>query len=831
MILAPAARPRVSGKFLFVGDEKLYVRGVTYGAFRPDQDGNEFENQDTIERDFALMAANGLTCVRIPHTTPPRSLLDIAARHGLRVMVGLSAEQYIGFLIDKEGAPDIDEIIGAKVRSCAGHPALLCYAIGNEIPASIVRWLGRRTVERFLERIYRVVKREDPEGLVTYVNYPSTEYLQLPFLDLVCFNVYLESEDRLTAYLKRIQNIAGDRPLILSEVGLDSLRNGEDKQADVLDWQIRAAFSGGCAGIFIFSWTDEWYRGGADVDDWAFGITDRNRNPKPALKAVREALTEVPFPRDLDWPRVSVVVCTHNGAKTIRECCEGLSRLEYPDFEVIVVDDGSSDDSKSIAREYGYRVISTDHGGLSNARNVGWKAATGTIVAYLDDDAYPDPHWLAYLAASFLNSRHGGIGGPNITPPADGAIADCVANSPGNPTHVLLSDEIAEHIPGCNMAFRKAALEAVGGFDTQFRVAGDDVDICWKLRQHGYSLGFSPAAFVWHHRRNSLRAFWRQQINYGKAEGALERKWPEKYQLIGHHDWKGRIYGNGSNGANGLQRWRIYHGVWGSAPFQSLYESDPGRLQSLALRPEWWLIVSTLLVLSALGVLWKPLLLALIPLGFALTLSLTQAAAKASRASFPHRSGSSWGQRLILKGLTASLHILQPLARLWGRLRSGFAPWRAQGTLHFALPRPRSTKIWSEDWRAPEKRLESIEQGLRATGATVVRGGDFDPWDLEVRGGLFGTIRISMAVEDHGSGTQLVRLRARPRLVRFVPPLALLTATLAALAAIDQSWMASIALAAGSLALAGRALIDCAVAKASYLKVLQSATAEQDPHR
>jgi GT2 family glycosyltransferase len=828
--LAPAARPRVSGKFLFVGDEKLYVRGVTYGAFRPDQDGNEFENQEAIERDFALMAENGFTCVRIPHTTPPRSLLDIAARHGLRVMVGLSAEQYIGFLIDKEGAPDIDEVIRAKVRSCAGHPALLCYAIGNEIPASIVRWLGRRTVERFLERIYRLVKKEDPDGLVTYVNYPSTEYLQLPFLDLVCFNVYLESEDRLTAYLRRLQNIAGDRPLILSEVGLDSLRNGENTQASVLDWQIRAAFAGGCAGIFIFSWTDEWYRGGADVDDWAFGITDRNRNPKPALKAVRAALVEVPFPPDLDWPRVSVVVCTHNGAKTIRECCEGLSKLEYPSFEVIVVDDGSSDHSASIAREYGYRVISTDHGGLSNARNLGWKAATGTIVAYLDDDAYPDPHWLDYLAASFLNSGHGGVGGPNITPSADGPIADCVANSPGNPTHVLLTDEVAEHIPGCNMAFRRAALEAVGGFDTQFRVAGDDVDICWKLRQHGYSLGFSPAASVWHHRRKSIRAFWRQQINYGKAEGALERKWPEKYHLIGHHDWKGRIYGNGSNGATGLLRWRIYHGVWGSAPFQSLYESDPGTLQSLSLRPEWWLIVSALLGLSALGVLWKPLLLALIPLGFAVTLSLVQAAAKASHASFPHRSRSSRGQRLILKGLTASLHVVQPLARLWGRLRSGFAPWRAKGKLHLALPRPHSTKIWSEDWQAPEKRLESIEQGLRANGMTVLRGGDYDSWDLEIRGGLFGTIRTCLAVEDHGSGTQLVRLRARPRLAPFVPPFVLLTATLALLAAIDQSWMASIILAAGALGLGVRTLIDCSVAMASYLKILRSATAEQDPH-
>src|SRR5205807_1895106 len=78
------------------------VRGVTYGAFRPDASGREYHEVDVIERDFALMAANGINTVRIPHTSPPRSLLDAAERHGLRVMVGLSAEQYLGFLIDRK---------------------------------------------------------------------------------------------------------------------------------------------------------------------------------------------------------------------------------------------------------------------------------------------------------------------------------------------------------------------------------------------------------------------------------------------------------------------------------------------------------------------------------------------------------------------------------------------------------------------------------------------------------------------------------------------------------------------------------------------------------
>ncbi|TMB54222.1 MAG: glycosyltransferase [Deltaproteobacteria bacterium] len=568
-------RPRVAGKFLFVGSEKLYVRGVTYGAFRPDEKGNEYHDLGQIERDFARMASVGINTVRIPHTTPPRSLLDAALRHGLRVMAGLSAEQYVGFLIDRKGAPDIAALIRARVRGCAGHPALLCWALGNEIPASLVRWLGPRRTTRYLERLYRIVKEEDPDGLVTYVNYPTTEYLELPFLDLVCFNVYLESEDRLDAYLARLQNLVGDRPLIMGEIGLDSLRNGEEAQARALDGQIRTAFAGGCAGVFVFTWTDEWYRSGAEVDDWAFGLTRRDRQPKPALTAVREAFAEVPFPPGLRWPRISVVVCTHNGRRMIRECLEGLRRIEYPDYEVIVVDDGSTDGTATIVGEYQVRLIRTQHRGLSNARNTGLAAATGEIVAYLDDDAYPDPHWLTYLAAAFLATPHAGVGGPNIAPPGDGDIAECIANAPGNPVHVLLSDREAEHIPGCNMTFRKTCLEAIGGFDPQFRTAGDDVDVCWRLRQGGWTLGYHPTAMVWHHRRNSVRAYWRQQVGYGRAEAQLERKWPEKYNGTGHATWAGRIYGKGLLGSLRWRRRRIYHGIWGMAPFSSCTSPCP----------------------------------------------------------------------------------------------------------------------------------------------------------------------------------------------------------------------------------------------------------------
>lgn len=765
-VLRSNPRTTARGKFLYAGQEKYWVRGATYGAFRPDAEKREYQDLETIECDFEQMANAGFNAVRIPHTMPPRHLLDIAGRHGLRVMVGLSAEQYAGYLADPEKAPDIDDLIREKVRSCAGHPALLCYALGNEIPASMVRWLGRRRVERYLERLHAVVKGEDPDGLVTYVNYPSTEYLELPFLDLVAFNVYLEVEERLRAYLARLQNIAGDRPLLMSELGLDSIRNGADQQARALEWQIRTTFAAGCSGAFIFSWTDEWYRGGADVDDWGFGLTDAARRPKPALAAAQRAFAEVPFPGLSNWPRISVVVCAYNAGRTMRDCCEGLAELDYPDYEVIIVDDGSTDATASIVGEFGFRIIHTPNRGLSSARNTGLEAATGEIVAYTDADAKPDPHWLTFLAASFASSSHVGIGGWNIAPPGDGWIADCVANAPGGPVHVLLSDEVAEHIPGCSMAFRTDALRAIGGFDVQFRSAGDDVDVCWRLQERGGTLGFSHGAMVWHHHRNSVRTYWRQQRGYGEAEALLERKWPEKYNMAGHMMWGGRLYGRGLTKPIG-QRGLVYHGTWGLAPFQSLVESPVSLLRGLPLMPEWHFVVAVLGVLSIAGVAWTPLLAAVPLFGLALAAPVAQAWKSSSGLRFaspyvPPR------ERMRARVTVAGLHLVQPLARLRGRVRHGLTWWRPRGPRGLSLPWPRALPILVTRWVAPEARLASLHEALRATGAVVARGGAYDAWDLDVRGGMFGSARLLMAVEDSGSGTQLVRLRAWP----YCPPVA-----------------------------------------------------------
>src|SRR5207302_2806249 len=200
-----------------------------------------------------------------------------------------------------------------------------------------------------------------------------------------------------------------------------------------------------------------------------------------------EGLLPPPLPR---YPRVSVVVCAYNAERTMEACLASLEALDYPDYEVIVVNDGSKDRTLEISERFPFcRIISQENKGLSAARNVGAEAATGEIVAYTDSDCVADSDWLTYLVGTIEAGDLAACGGPNFPPPEDSFVPAAVAVSPGGPTHVLISDERAEHIAGCNMAFRRDALLALGGFDPVYRAAGDDVDIRRRFHDAGHTLG------------------------------------------------------------------------------------------------------------------------------------------------------------------------------------------------------------------------------------------------------------------------------------------------------------------------------------------------------
>lgn len=804
-------RIQVKGKFLYHGNRKFYIKGVTYGTFKPDEDNLQFPDAFIVEKDFSMMADHGINAIRT-YTTPPTYLLDIALKYNLKVMAGLPWEQHITFLDTKESKKNIIERVRNFVFSCNKHPAILCYTIGNEIPAPIVRWYGKDKIEAFLKQMHKAVKEADPEGLVTYVNYPTTEYLDLSFLDFDCFNVYLETPEKLSSYISRLHNLAGDRPLVLAEIGLDSLRNGHEKQSEVMNWQIETVFEKGCAGMFVFAWTDEWWRGGFEIEDWDFGLVDRQRNPKPALLSVASAMDEVPVSGKKRWPFFSVVVCSYNGSATIRQTLEGLKRLKYLNFEVIVVNDGSKDNTADIAKEYLVNLITTTNKGLSSARNTGMYNAKGEIIAYIDDDAYPDEQWLHYLASAYLNSTHAAMGGPNTIPPEDGPIATCVANAPGGPVHVLTSDEIAEHVPGCNFSVRKDILEKIGGFDPIYRAAGDDVDVCWRIQQAGHTIGFHPSALVWHHRRNSIKDYWKQQKGYGKAEALLEAKWPHKYNGFGHLAWAGRIYGNGFTLPIETNKGKVFFGSWGRALFQSVYKPAEGFFASIPLMPEWYLFSMLFALLGSIGFSWKPLMWFWILFIASVVILFVQAVRSASKNN---SLNGKQKRNIKYRALITFFHLIQPVARLYGRIAHGLTPWRIRGAgaklSNLTFFKTKLLTYWSEgDWKAPEKWLEEIEQNIINLKARVKRGGDFDRWDLKTKNGLFSTAKALLTVEEHGANKQYIKFKYRANYSVGGFVLICLLAATTVFAAIDQDPIATFIIGSLTFLLIGKYLLDTA---------------------
>ena len=127
-----AARIAADGKFLRLGDERYLVKGVTYGTFAPDAQGDQFPSTQQVAEDFRLMAEHGINTVRT-YTAPRRELLDEAGRCGLRVLVGLPWSQHVAFLDNRSLKRDIRRALAAKVVALGDHPAVLAFALGNEI--------------------------------------------------------------------------------------------------------------------------------------------------------------------------------------------------------------------------------------------------------------------------------------------------------------------------------------------------------------------------------------------------------------------------------------------------------------------------------------------------------------------------------------------------------------------------------------------------------------------------------------------------------------------------------------------------------------------------
>ena len=738
------ARVAVDGMHLSCAGRPFRVRGVTYGSFLPRADGAPFPVWERCRADLRAIADAGLNVVRT-YDVPPPELLELAAEAGLRVIVGLQYPDWRmlpppGRAAERRVRDAGRRAVDAALERCAGRPEVLAIAVGNEVPADLVRLYGIGSVERVLSDLVAAVHSGDPGVLATYVNYPTTEFLDVAGQDLVCFNVFLERPEDWRAYLRHLQVVAGDRPLLVTECGLASAVHGEEAHAKALGWQLGVADEVG-AGVTVFSWTDEWGVGGRPVTGWGFGITTDDRRPKAAAAVVREWARRPIEALRASWPSVSVVVCAYNEERRLASCLKSLLRCNYPGLDVVVCDDGSTDGTLEIAYRYPFRVLALPHGGLSRARNAGLAATRGQIVAYLDGDAQCHPDWPFYLALALEEPGVVAVGGPNLPAPGAGFAERVVAACPGGPVHVLLTDDRAEHVPGCNLAVRRDALEAVGGFDEVFTSAGDDVDVCWKIQDRGGHVAYAPAAQVRHHRRPTFRGYLRQQYQYGRSERMVAGRHPHRFNRLGQARWRGFIYG-GQRLLPRLLRPVIYHGVAGSAPFQPTRH----RTAEVAL---WWIsALLPILVLPAVGGLllapWYPAVGSALA-GTTFLLLVLHAALVAFEVAPPRRERRPIAYSLLV----GVLHVLQPVVRAWGRLRG-----------------PRLSPTEQEDppqWRGERDAwIMELQRFLAGRGYHIQSGTERDGWDFRVSRLPLAAIRVTVAVAWRWLPAFRLRVEVRP---------------------------------------------------------------------
>lgn len=242
------------------------------------------------------------------------------------------------------------------------------------------------------------------------------------------------------------------------------------------------------------------------------------------------AKVEVP-PKLKALPFVSVVIACPRGSKVLDECIAALEKQTYRDFEVIVLPDTDIDLGE---RALDLRIIPTGKVRPAEKRNTGIDKAKGSIVAFIDDDAYPEAHWLEYAIKYFGDEAIGAVGGPGVTPPNDPYLARVGGRAYDN---MLLSGNYryrykaggvkrdVDDYPSCNLFVRTDLLRKINGYRTDFW-PGEDTLLCKDIIDSGKRIVYDPWVVVNHHRRSLFGPHLRQLGRYAFHRGYFVKRYP-----------------------------------------------------------------------------------------------------------------------------------------------------------------------------------------------------------------------------------------------------------------------------------------------------------------
>lgn len=234
-------------------------------------------------------------------------------------------------------------------------------------------------------------------------------------------------------------------------------------------------------------------------------------------------------------PSVSIVIPVKDREKELQRCLQSISEIDYPQelLQLIVVDDGSSDRTADVAREFGALLIPSGGRGRgpAAARNVGARAARNSILAFIDSDCTASTYWLTELAPSFCDTATAAVGGL-----VDGMCLDSRIDryesamsslSLGKRERSANSGDDTFYLPSCNLLVRRSAFLEAGGFNDEMHV-GEDVDLTWRLRDSGWTIRYLPNGRVFHNHRSTAWSFMSRRFDYGTSEGILQRLHPHR---------------------------------------------------------------------------------------------------------------------------------------------------------------------------------------------------------------------------------------------------------------------------------------------------------------